>query len=111
MLLFSTKIPSDTARVSRLVILPLNKILWLAIEEAEDFVVHIQTGSQRRKSLANVIAGLRVDLSMGEEVVIAVRTGHPVRHSAWSRALILICVNVAAVMRDPYRYKSTFGCV
>ena len=95
------KVTAEAAGVGGLVVLALHHVLGTAVVKAEDLVVHILPGSKDGEILADVEEALRVNLGVGVEVVVAVRSFDAVRNGAPGPTLwLLIRVDVRAVVAD-----------
>jgi hypothetical protein len=64
-------LPADSARVSRMEILPLHDILRTTIEESENLIVQVQSIRIDLEPAAQVVACLRIKLVVRVEVVVA----------------------------------------
>src|ERR1035437_2976203 len=74
-LLLSIGSPTNSARVSWVVVFALHHVLRADVLEAKDFVVEVQAVCIHLEAPRQLITGLRVELELRVEVVVARRAG------------------------------------
>src|SRR5580698_6123202 len=106
--LFPARLPAQSERVRRVVILALGDVPGAAVVEAEDHVGKVQSLPKNRQRPLHAEAGLRIDLQVGIEVIVADWSFGPEVSGIFTsglggirgRALLpLVLVNARAVVR------------